>query len=204
MAAITGTLGQRITQLRSKCRMSQKDLADFLYVNQATVSRWEKGIRFPDDDLLIRMAERFGVEPGVLLQPAPEMPVVILVDDEPISLEVNVPMMQELAPDCEVHGFPDSRSALDFAAGKRIDVAFLDIDLFRENGLDLAGKLSAIFPDVNIIFLTGHPEFMKEAFSLHVSGYVLKPMSPDDFLHEMNHLRFPVAGLAAQTGKENP
>ncbi len=193
--AITGTLGERITQLRIENRMSQKDLADFLYVNQATVSRWERGVRFPDDDLIIKMARRFGADPEVLLHSAPEMPIVILVDDEPLSLEVNVPLMQENAPGCKVYGFPDGRSTLDFAARKRIDVAFLDIDLFRESGLDLAEKLSGICPDINIIFLTGHPEFMKQAFSLHVSGYVLKPMSPEDFLHEMNHLRFPVAGL---------
>ncbi len=36
---------------------------------------------------------------------------------------------------------------------------------------------------------------MKEAFSLHASGYILKPMAPEDFLHEINHLRFPVEGL---------
>lgn len=195
--AVTGTLGQRITQLRIESRMSQKDLADFLYVNQATISRWEKGIRFPDDDLIVKMARRFGVDPDVLLHPAPETPVVILVDDEPISLEVNVPMMQELTPSCEVRGFPDGKSALAFAAGRRVDIAFLDIDLFRESGIDLARDLSALCPDVNVIFLTGHPEFMKEAFNLHASGYVLKPMSPDDYLHEMNHLRFPVAGLQA-------
>lgn len=195
--AITGTLGERITQLRIESRMSQKDLADFLYVNQATVSRWEKGIRFPDDDLIIKMASRFGVDPDILLHPAPETPIVILVDDEPISLEVNVPMMKESLPVCEVYGFSDGDSALTFAAKKRVDVAFLDIDLFRESGLDLAGKISRICPDVNIIFLTGHPEFMKEAFSLHVSGYVLKPMTQEDYLHEMSHLRYPVAGLEA-------
>lgn len=193
--AITGTMGERITQLRTLSRMSQKDLADFLYVNQATVSRWERGVRFPDDDLIYRMAERFGVDPEILLHPAPEIPIVILVDDEPISLEVNVPMMKESLPGCEVYGFSDSASTLTFAAKKRIDVAFLDIDLFRESGLDLAEKLAAVCPDVNIIFLTGHPEFMKEAFSLHVSGYVLKPMTPEDYLHEMSHLRHPVAGL---------
>ena len=190
--AITGTLGERITQLRIESRMSQKDLADFLFVNQATISRWEKGIRFPDDGLIIKMAQRFGVDPEILLRPAPAPPVIILVDDEPISLEINVPMMRELAPSCEVYGFSDSRSTLEFAAGRKIDIAFLDIDLFRESGLDLARELCRVWPNVNIIFLTGHPEFMKEAFGLHVSGYVLKPMAQEDFLHEMSHLRFPV------------
>ena len=94
--AITGTMGERITQLRIESRMSQKDLADFLYVNQETVSRWERGVRFPDDDLIVKMAKRFGVDPDVLLHPAPEPPIVILVDDEPISLEVNVLNVQTI------------------------------------------------------------------------------------------------------------
>lgn len=191
----TGTLGDRITALRIENRISQKDLADFLFVNQATVSRWERGIRFPDDDLLVKMAERFGVDPSVLLESAPAVPVIILVDDEPLSLDVNVPMMRELVPNAEIHGFLGGRDTMVFAREKKIDAAFLDIDLFRESGLDLAAKLAAIYPDINIIFLTGHPEFMKEAFSLHASGYILKPMAPEDFLHEINHLRFPVEGL---------
>ena len=192
---ITGTLGERITVLRIESRMSQKDLADFLYVNQATISRWERGIRFPDDALILKMAKRFGVDPEVLLNPTPEPPVIIHVDDEDISLEMNVQMMQENAPGCRVYGFSDGKSALAFAADNRVDIAFLDVDLFRESGLDLARNLSEIWPNVNIIFLTGHPEFMKDAFNLHVSGYVLKPMIPSDFLHEIAHLRYPVAGL---------
>lgn len=192
---LSGTLGERITALRIENRMSQKDLADLLYVNQATISRWEKGIRFPDDDLIVKMARRFGVDPEVLLNPALPVPVVILVDDEPISLEINVPMMQQYLPGAEIRGFSNSRGALAYAAEKHIDAAFLDIDLFRESGIDLAEKLAALWPDINIVFLTGHPEFMKEAFSLHASGYILKPMTPADFAHEVNHLRFPVEGL---------
>ena len=192
---LTGTIGEKITQLRIENRMSQKDLADFLYVNQATISRWEKGIRFPDDELIVKMALRFGVDPAVLLGTAPEPPVIILVDDEEISLEINVPLMQELLPDALIRGFATSRTALAFAAEKKVDVAFLDIDLFRESGVDLARSLSALYPSLNIIFLTGHPEFMKDAFELHVSGYILKPMTPADFAHEINHLRFPVEGL---------
>ena len=45
---LSGSLGDRIASLRAKNRISQKELADYLYVNQGTVSRWEKGIRFPD------------------------------------------------------------------------------------------------------------------------------------------------------------
>ena len=195
---VTGTLGERITALRIENRMSQSDLADFLFVNQATISRWEKGIRFPDDDLIVKMAQRFGVDPSVLLAPAPEPPLIILVDDELISLEINIPMMQELFPTSEIRGFSSSNPALALAKERRIDIAFLDIDLFRESGLDLAEKLTALNPQINIIFLTGHPEFMKSAFHMHASGYILKPMAPEDCLHEVKHLRHPVEGLLTQ------
>ena len=196
MASVS--IGDRIAALRSKHHMSQKDLADFLYVNQGTVSRWEKGIRFPDDDLIIRMAERFGIDPEELMSPPPAPPVIILVDDEDIALEINIPMMQEHLPDAEIYGFSKGSQAIALAREKHIDIAFLDIELFRENGVDLAQKLIALYPEINIIFLTGHPDFMKDAFDMHASGYILKPMSDEDFLKELSHLRYPVDGLAVQ------
>ena len=196
MAAVT--IGERIAALRSKNHMSQKDLADFLYVNQGTISRWEKGIRFPDDDLIVKMAERFGVAPDELLAPPPSPPVIILVDDEDISIEINIPMMRQHVPDAEIHGFTKGAEALALAGEKHIDIAFLDIELFRESGVELAKKLLAVWPDINVIFLTGHPDFMKDAFSMHASGYILKPMSEEDFVKELGHLRYPVDGLTVQ------
>ena len=193
-----GTIGDRIAALRSKNHMSQKDLADFLYVNQGTISRWEKGIRFPDDDLIIKMAERSGIDPDELMSPPSAPPVIIIVDDEEISLEINVPMMQEHLPNAEIHGFSKGAHAMALAKEKHIDIAFLDIELFRESGVDLAQKLIAVYPEINIIFLTGHPDFMKDAFDMHASGYILKPMSPEDFLKELSHLRYPVDGLVIQ------
>ena len=194
--AVTGTLGERITQLRIQNRISQKELADYLYVNQATVSRWERSIRYPDDDLIVKMAERFGVEVSTLMDYINNTaPVVILVDDEQLALDVNVPMMQRLIPDAEVLGLTTGREALELARSKHIDAAFLDIDLAHENGMDLAASLMEIYPRINIIFLTGHPDYMKHAFDIHASGYILKPMTPEDFAHEISHLRYPVERL---------
>ena len=194
----SASIGDRIAALRNKHHMSQKDLADLLYVNQGTISRWEKGIRYPDDDLIKKMAERFGIDPDELMSPPPAPPVVILVDDEDISLEINIPMMKEHIPDAEIYGFSKGSQAIALAKEKHIDIAFLDIDLFRENGVDLARKLIAQYMEINIIFLIGHPDFMKDAFSMHASGYILKPMSEEDFIRELSHLRYPVDGLTVQ------
>lgn len=54
-------------------------------------------------------------------------------------------------------------------------MAFLDIDMRGTNGMELAKRLKENQPKINIIFVTGYSEYMGDAFSIHASGYVLKP-----------------------------
>ena len=192
------TIGELITTLRSKNRMSQKDLADWLYVDQSTVSRWERGIRFPDNALIMRMADRFGVDASVLFE-APfnrsENPEVLVVEDEPILLRDFCDTVRETLPEAAVTPFRWASEALAYGESHRIDIAFLDIELVGGNGLDLARSLLRLNPQCNIIFLTSHPEYAGEALDLFCSGYVMKPLSPAKIRTQMGHLRHPVTGL---------
>ena len=63
------------------------------------------------------------------------------------------------------------------------------------DGLRLAGELTAINSQTNIIFLTSHAEYLQQAVYDHCSGYILKPLSRERIRHELNNLRFPVRGL---------
>lgn len=197
--ATTNTIGELITELRSRNRMSQKDLADFLYVNQGTVSRWERGIRFPDTELIIKMAEQFGVDPAVMLN-APfnrsDTPEILLVEDELVMLDDCYKTLSEALPAASVHPFRWASDALQFAKSRRVDVAFLDIELQGSSGLDLAKELTSLNPFVNIIFLTGHPEYAGEALDLFCSGYILKPLNKSKIRNQISHLRHSVSGLS--------
>ena len=55
------------------------------------------------------------------------------------------------------------------------------------NGLVLAAKLKKQCPDMKIIFLTGYSEYAVEAFALHASGYILKPVGKERLLSEIEH-----------------
>ena len=197
--AMSNTIGELITELRSRNRMSQKDLADFLYVNQGTVSRWERGIRFPDTELIIKMAEQFGVDPAVMLK-APfnrsNTPEILLVEDELVMLDDCYRTLSEALPAASVHPFRWASDALQFAKSCRVDVAFLDIELQGSSGLDLAKELTSLNPFVNIIFLTGHPEYAGEALDLFCSGYILKPLNKNKIRNQISHLRHSVSGLS--------
>ncbi|MDO4317502.1 MAG: helix-turn-helix transcriptional regulator [Lachnospiraceae bacterium] len=55
------TLGEKITSLRSKHKMSQGDLAEKLDVSRQSVSKWETGASTPELDKLIMMSELFHI-----------------------------------------------------------------------------------------------------------------------------------------------
>lgn len=114
----------------------------------------------------------------------------IAVDDEPLVLGLLVKTIKEAEPDCEVCGFQKPSEALDaIAGGLRPDVAFLDIEIFGMNGLELAKKIRELSCGAKIIFVTGYPQYALEAYSVHAKGYLLKPVSKERMREELDELK---------------
>ena len=61
-------LGLFVSQLRKEQHMTQKDLAEKLGVTDKAVSKWERGLSFPDISLLEPLADTFEVSVMELLQ----------------------------------------------------------------------------------------------------------------------------------------
>ena len=59
--------GKFISELRKEHRLTQKELADQLFVSDKTVSKWERGASIPNVVLLIPIAECLGVSVTELL-----------------------------------------------------------------------------------------------------------------------------------------
>lgn len=59
--------GDRLRNLRKNISITQKDLAKVLKISKGNISRYETGIREPDLDLLIRIADFFKVTTDYLL-----------------------------------------------------------------------------------------------------------------------------------------
>lgn len=152
----------------------------------------------PDVVMLSRLSKVLGVKPYELIDVFPsgeDSPILIIVEDEQDILTGFIHIVSDTLPDVQVFGFQTGKEALEFAITNRVDVAFLDVELFGESGIDLARELSAINPNINHIFLTGHSEYSFEALQMHCSGYIMKPLTPEKLLKEMAHLRFPIQGL---------
>ena len=58
---------KRLIDLREKNNIYQRDLANKLNVEQATISQWEHGKRVPDSEILIKLSKLFDVSIDYLL-----------------------------------------------------------------------------------------------------------------------------------------
>lgn len=63
--------GAFLSQLRREKGLTQKELADQLYISNQAVSKWETGVSIPDASLLIPLADLLGVTVTELLQGEP-------------------------------------------------------------------------------------------------------------------------------------
>jgi GTP pyrophosphokinase len=63
--------GSRLREMREARGLSQKELAEQLGITQVAISGWERGAREPDLEMMVRLAEFFGVGLTEFVEPAP-------------------------------------------------------------------------------------------------------------------------------------
>ena len=197
----TVDFANKLKALRAAKGLTQRQLADLMFVSNGTIANWETGKRLPDIKMLARLAKCLDVEAYTLvseLHPDTEAePKVIIVEDVPIVLKGSVHILENEIKGAVILGFSTAQEAIDYARTSPVAIAFLDIELPGENGMELGRALSELYPRINIIYLTSHSEYIEEAVYDHCSGYILKPLTPERIRHEIDGLRYPVRGLSS-------
>ena len=183
-----------LRKLRTEKHLSQKTLAEKLYVTRSTIARWELGTRLPDATMISRIAEALDADVNVLLYAAAQSdncPNVIMVDDRKLILTGGLPVLEEVMPNATVTGFTDAAEAVEYAKANRVALAFLDIELRGMTGLELCRALLEINPHTNVVFLTAYSEYAVDAWNTGASGYMLKPITPEGVREQLKRLRHP-------------
>ncbi|OWP64911.1 DNA-binding response regulator [Hymenobacter amundsenii] len=111
----------------------------------------------------------------------------IVVDDEPLALKVLVDFCQQV-PFLVLKGqFQEALAAAAFLQDTPVDVVFLDIQMPRLTGLQLAQLLPV--PRPRIIFTTAHPHYAVQSYELPALDYLLKPISFERFVQAAHRAR---------------
>ena len=114
---------------------------------------------------------------------------VILVDDEPLSLNLFKLECGNM-PGFDVVGFFDnSAEALAYARENPVDFALLDINMPEMSGIELARRLRLCRPGMVIIFVTAHPEYAADAIHAKADFVVFKPYEREDILDALERAR---------------
>ena len=106
---------------------------------------------------------------------------VIAVDDEQNALNRFERMISQDDRLSLLSTFTNPLDALEYVKTNHVDIAFLDIEMPEMTGLELAENLLDYNPYIEIVFVTAYNQYALEAFRAHATGYLLKPLSREDF-----------------------
>ena len=185
---------ETLKKLRIEKGLSQRELADQVFVTRPTVARWENGSRLPDAVMISRISRCLDVDVSTLLNFAEaidDSPNIIMVDDRKIILNGGLPVLEAALPKVVVTGFTSPAEAVKYARNNRVAMAFLDIELGKTSGLDLCRTLLEINPHTNVVYLTAYSDYAFDAWNTGASGFMLKPITPEGVLDQLKKLRYP-------------
>lgn len=101
---------------------------------------------------------------------------VILIDDEPIALELLKSLLSPY-PDIEIVGaYTQPMVALKKMKDTRPDVIFLDIEMGSINGLEIVEYFIRERNSIEIAFITAYSKYAVDAFEINAIDYLLKPI----------------------------
>lgn len=103
----------------------------------------------------------------------------IIVDDEPLAIEVIESYLNKVESLKSVGSFRNAIKAFEFMQTTQVDLIFLDIQMPKLTGIDF---LKTIKNPPKVIFTTAYREYALEGYELEISDYLLKPISFERFM----------------------
>lgn len=126
--------------------------------------------------------------------------VALAIDDEQISLDYLTFQLKESELIDSVYSFLNPDSVLNWLETNEADVAFSDIIMDEMSGISLAQKIVEKCPKCKVIFVSSSKEYALDAFKLHASGYVVKPITKQEIEAELMHIMGDVKTTEVQAG----
>src|SRR5690606_34775940 len=62
-----------------------------------------------------------------------------------------------------------------YAENRGVDILLLDIEMGKMNGVELAHRIRQDNESVQIVFITGFPDFMAQGYEVSALHYLMKP-----------------------------
>ena len=95
---------------------------------------------------------------------------VVICDDQPEFIQLIAKMVKPYAPELKAYLSGDHLMSM----GESFDIAFLDVQMPKVSGFEVARHLHAINKNCILVFFSAYPEFATRGYEFNAFRYVLK------------------------------
>ena len=120
---------------------------------------------------------------------------ILLADDEELFRESLKQLIMWDKLNAVLYGEADNgETALELMKRQPPDIALVDINMPKLNGIDFIKKSKAVCPDTKIVIISGYDkfEYAQKAIRLGVSSYLLKPINEQELDECLRNLAFEI------------
>jgi DNA-binding LytR/AlgR family response regulator len=118
------------------------------------------------------------------------VPTALIADDEPNLVEYLRSKLAALWPELRIVATAaNGPEALALVAAHRPDIAFLDIRMPGQTGLQVAQRLQGDAQRPRIVFVTAFDQYAIDAFDAEAVDYLLKPVTDERLSRTLDKLR---------------
>ena len=110
----------------------------------------------------------------------------IVIDDEPLAVDLIVAYLNRLGDVEIVATTNDPLEALGILQTKNVDLVFLDIEMPNITGLELVKTIRDL---PQFIFTTAYPQYALDGFELNATDYLVKPIPFPRFVKAVSKAR---------------
>ena len=113
--------------------------------------------------------------------------VIYICDDEPIYVEKVAEVIRNYSENKKykivIKEFVDEDKMMEeICRYEDADLVFIDIQLKKKNGIDIAMNIKKVVRDVSIAYITAHDVFLHDSFETEPIGYLKKPFENEKII----------------------
>ncbi|MEK7440628.1 MAG: response regulator transcription factor [Chloroflexota bacterium] len=126
----------------------------------------------------------------------PNNTIRVLIADDAAEFRRSVRMMLADEKSFEIVGIAkDGQEAVEMASDLKPDVAVMDINMPRKDGLTAIREIGKVSPHTTCMIMSseGESPLLKQAISLGVKEYLLKPFTPEEFVNAIKKIAVQVS-----------
>ncbi len=125
---------------------------------------------------------------------------VVICDDDAAQVSLLKKKVMQFAQErgtyTEIETFSSAEAFwFDYCENRRVDIVLLDIEMGEMNGVQLARKLREENDGVQIVFITGYPDYIAEGYDVAALHYLMKPVKTDKLFEVLSRA---VKAIASQ------